>query len=266
MTASEGDPGEISPFDLHTVFAGQETVLRSEMQTGKQAGHPGVQGDGTENLWIKLLNERLPNRYAVSKAIVVDSAGGRSHQIDAVVHDRQYSPQLWEHGGHLYVPAESVYVVMEVKPEINRDYVLYAAKKVESVRRMTRTSTSFAWASGMHTGREDFSPLGGVLCGGSGWASGLGDAFKTALDDATPLGRLDLGCVLGIGAFEIPDRDRPRFVETSDPSVALVSFLLTLLRRLQGLGTAPAIDYSAYARWVGLGPRLDEGQGASGPY
>ncbi len=261
MTEPEDDPGEVPEFDLHSVFAGQEKVLLNEMETGKQAGHPGVQGDGTETLWIELLNKRLPSRYAVSKAIVVDSAGGRSHQIDVVVHDRQYSPQLWEHGGHLYVPAESVYAVMEVKPEINRSYVLYAAKKIESVRRLTRTSTSFAWASGTHKGRQDFSPLGGILCGGSGWASDLGDPFTTALDDATPLGRLDLGCVLGVGSFEIADRDQPRFVETSEPSVALVSFLLTLLRRLQGLGTAPAIDYAAYARWVSR-LRLDEGQGA----
>lgn len=252
------------PFDLHSVFAGQETVLRGEMRTGKQAGHPGVQGDGTENLWIKLLSDRLPNRYAVSKAIVVDSAGGRSHQLDVVVHDRQYSPQLWEYGDHRYVPAESVYAVFEVKPEINRDYVLYAAKKVASVRALRRTSTSFEWASGTHAGRTDFVPLGGILSGGSGWTSNLGQPFSTALADAVVEGRLDLGCVLGVGAFEIPDRKQPGVVESSEPAVALISFLLSLLRRLQGLGTAPAIDYGAYDQWVGLGPRKIEGQGTDG--
>jgi len=262
MSGSEDDPGDVPPFDLHSVFAGQETMLRGQMQTGKQAGHPVVQGDGTEDLWIKLLGDRLPNRYAVSKAIVVDSAGGRSHQLDVVVHDRQYSPQLWECGGHLYVPAESVYAVFEVKPEINRDYVLYAAKKVVSVRALRRTSTSFEWASGTHAGRKDFVPLGGILCSMSGWASNLGERFPTALGDAIVEGRLDLGCVLGVGAFDIPDREQPGVVEISGPSVALVSFLLTLLRRLQGLGTAPAIDYGAYAEWVGLGPRSVQGQGA----
>lgn len=251
---SQSDPGPLPEIDLHGIFVGQEGVLARELQASKLAGHAGVHGDGNEHLWIELLKQRLPNRYTVSKAIVVDSAGGRSHQIDAVVHDRQYSPQVWERGEHRYVPAESVYAAFEVKPEINRDYVIYASKKVASVRRLSRTSSSFAWASGMHKGREDFVPLGGLLAGSCGWATGLAESFEDALSDTVEGGRLDLGCVLGQGAFEIPDREQPRFVTTSAPELALVSFLLTLLRRLQGLGTAPAIDYEAYARWIGHQP------------
>lgn len=256
MTETPCDPGEVPNFDLHSVFAGQEQVLASELQIGRLAGHPGVQGDGAEDRWIELLRKRLPNRYAISKAIVVDSRGGRSHQIDAVIHDRQYSPRVWEQGDHLYVPAESVYAVFEIKPEINRNYMLYAAEKVASVRRLARTSASFAWASGTHQGREDFVPLGGLLCGSCGWTTSLGKPFADALTDATAQGRLDLGCVLGQGAFEIADREQPRVVTTSAPEVALVSFLLTLMRRLQGLGTSPAIDYRAYAQWVDRGPRV----------
>jgi hypothetical protein len=244
------EPGELPDIDLHRIFAGQEEILARDLNASRLAGHTGVQGDGSEHLWIELLRQRLPNRYEVSKAIVVDSAGGRSHQIDAVIHDRQYSPQVWERGEHRFVPAESVYAAFEIKPEIKRDYVLYAAKKVASVRRLARTSTSFAWASGTHQGREDFVPLGGLLCGSCGWKSGLGDSFEEALQGTVQDGRLDLGCVLGQGAFEIPDRDKPGTVTTSAAEVALVSFLLTLLRRLQGLGTAPAIDYEAYMRWV----------------
>lgn len=251
MTGEDpSDPGPLPEIDLHGIFAGQEDVLARELQASKMAGHAGVQGEGNEHLWIELLKQRLPNRYTVSRAIVVDSAGGRSHQIDAVVHDRQYSPRVWERGEHHYVPAESVYAVFEIKPVINRDYVIYASKKVESVRRLSRTSSSFAWASGTHKGREDFVPLGGLLAGSCGWATGLADAFEGALRDTVEGGRLDLGCVLGTGAFEIPDREQPGLVITSAPETALVSFLLTLLRRLQELGTAPAINYEAYARWI----------------
>lgn len=254
MTGQDpSDPGELPDIDLRGIFAGQEEVLARELESGKLAGHPGVHGEGNEQLWIDLLQRRLPNRYAVSRAIVVDSGGGRSHQLDVVIHDRQYSPQVWERGEHRYVPAESVYAVFEVKPEINRDYVIYASKKVASVRALSRTSSSFVWASGTHKGREDFVPLGGLLAGSCGWASGLGASFVDALTSTVDRGRLDLGCVLGQGAFEIADREQPQFVETSMPNVALVSFLLTLLCRLQSLGTAPAIDYEAYARWVDTG-------------
>ena len=48
--------------DLHEVFAGQEEILQTQLRTGKQAGHPAVQGDGTEHHWIELLRKRLRHR------------------------------------------------------------------------------------------------------------------------------------------------------------------------------------------------------------
>jgi hypothetical protein len=247
MTEEQDD---LEGFDLHQVFAGQEDILRAELRSGKQAGHPGVQGDATEGQWIALLRKRLPQRYEVTKAIVVDSIGHRSHQIDVVVHDRHFSPLWWEQGDHRYVPAESVYAVFEVKPEINREYVLYASRKIASVRGLHRTATSFGWAMGTMSPRPLPPILGGLLAGDSSWSPGLGDPFRSALQEAVPNGTLDLGCVLGHGAFEIPDGKSATNVVVSAPGVALVSFVLTLLHRLQGLGSAPAIDYSEYARWI----------------
>lgn len=241
-------PGAGNSIDLHRVFTGQEEVLRTQLRTGKQAGHPGVQGDGTEHHWIELLRTRLPRRYDVTKAIVVDSDGQRSDQIDMVVYDRQYSPEFWEQGEHRYVPAESVYAVFEIKPEFNREYVLYAGDKIASVRGLKRTSNSFGWAGGTHGGHGGFEPLGGILCTTSAWSPPFGNPFLQALRTVDAEGQLDLGCVLGHGAFEVPDRSVCDQIATSDPTVTLVSFLLTLLRRLQTLGSAPALDYAAYER------------------
>jgi hypothetical protein len=246
MSADETCPS----FDLHEVFIGQEEILQTQLRTGKHAGHAGVQGGGTEHHWIQLLRTRLPRRYDVTKAIVVDSNGGRSDQIDMVVYDRQYSPEFWEQGEHRYVPAESVYAVFEIKPEFNREYVLYAADKIASVRRLTRTSSSFGWAGGTHEGHGGFEPLGGILCTTSGWSPAFGAPFLEALRTLEPSAQLDLGCVLGHGAFEISDRSAPDRFTMSERSITLVSFLLTLLRRLQSLGTAPALDYVAYEHFV----------------
>jgi hypothetical protein len=244
-------------FDLHQVFFGQEETLRGELAAARQAGHPTVQGDATEGHWIELLGQRLPRRYDVTKAIVVDSQGHRSEQMDIVICDRYYSPQWWELADHHYVPAESVYAVFEVKPQINRDYLLYASEKIASVRQLHRTATSFGWAMGTMNPRPRHPPiLGGVLTGASGWSPPFGEPFRTALADGAADGALDLGCVLGHGAFEIPDLTRRSEAVVSEPGVALVTFLLTLLRRLQALGSVPAIDYTAYERWI-VGSRAD---------
>jgi len=238
-------------FDLHEVFFGQDEALRVELRAARQAGHPTVQGDATEGHWITLLGKRLPRRYDVTKAIVVDSQGHRSEQMDLIVYDRYYSPQWWELADHHYVPAESVYAVFEVKPEINRDYVLYAAEKIASVRQLHRTAASFGWAMGTMPPRPQHPAiLGGLLAGGSGWSPTFGDPFRTALKDGVADGALDLGCVMGHGAFEIPDLTKRSEAVVSEPNVALVTFLLTLLRRLQALGSVPAIDYAAYEGWI----------------
>ncbi len=237
-------------FDLHEVFTGQEAILQAQLVAGKQAGHPGVQGDGTEHHWIELLRKRLPRRYDVTNGIVVDSAGGRSQQIDLVVYDRQYSPEFWEQGEHRYVPAEAVYAAFEIKPELNKDNVLYAGEKVASVRRLKRTSNTFGWAGGTHQGHGGFDPLGGILCTTSKWSPAFGDPFRKYCKEIESLGKLELGCVIGHGAFDIQDRYRPDEVIVSDASVTLVTFLLTLLRRLQTLGSASALDYAAYEEWI----------------
>lgn len=241
---------ELIDFDLHEVFAGQEATLLAELNAGKQAGHSGVQGSGTEDRWIALLRERLPHRYEVTRAIVVDSTGHRSQQIDVVIHDRHFSPKFWEYGDHHYVPAECVYAVFEVKPELNREYVLYAGEKAASVRALHRTSTSFGWALGPMPPRPLFPILSGILCDNSSWIPPFGEPFGKALNDVGTDGRIDLGCVLGHGAFEVPYDGVAGQVTVSGADTALVTFLLKLLHRLQGLGSASAIDYSAYARWI----------------
>ena len=238
-------------FDLHDAFHGMEEELAAALRTGRRnAGHSGVQGEGTETHWHELLANVLPARYRAMRAFVVDSKGGQSEQIDLAIIDRHFSPLFWEWGGHCYVPAESVYGVFEVKPEITRDYVLYAAEKIASVRRLYRTSASFGWAMGIMPPRELPPVLGGYLASGSGWSPTFGEPFRRALVEVTDGGAIDLGCVLNAGSFEVPVGRGPADVTVSGSETALVSFTLTLLKRLQGLGSAPAIDYDAYAQWV----------------
>ena len=138
------------PFDLHGAFYGKQAVLRSLLETGRKiATHPGAKGDGSELHWKEMLSELLPRRYQVSKGFVVDSAGTRSEQIDVIIHDHFFSPLLWEDGGYVYVPAESVYAVFEVKQDHNLEYIKAAGQKAASARRRLRTEGEFGWLKGI---------------------------------------------------------------------------------------------------------------------
>ena len=91
--------------------------------------HPGTKGDASELSWIEMLQNYLPQRYQVRKAFVLDSTGELSEQIDIVIFDRHYSPFLFNQDGALYVPAESVYAVIEVKQDLNKEQIEYAGSK-----------------------------------------------------------------------------------------------------------------------------------------
>ena len=259
MPDNSAAAGQRQKFDLHTAFARKEKGLLNDLGAGSEiAGHSGVQGQGTEDQWRKMLKGVLPARYQVSAAFVVDSEGGQSEQIDLVIRDAHFSPLFWEYGGHLYVPAESVYAVFEVKPQINREYLQYASKKIASVRRLVRTSASFGWAQGIMNPSREMPPiLGGFLAANSGWSPPFGEPFRQAIKVTDTNAQIDVGCVLGHGSFEVPHGKTSEAVEIGKPESALVSFTLRFLQRLQGLGSAPAIDYNAYARWVEVRATFD---------
>ncbi len=104
--------------------------------------HPTAVGDGAEERWSKALRDHLPTRYAVSKAFVIDAHGAQSEQLDVVIHDPFYSACLVDIEGAKYIPAESVYAVLEVKQTLSPANVRYAGEKVASVRRLHRTSAT----------------------------------------------------------------------------------------------------------------------------
>ncbi|HEY4131974.1 MAG TPA: DUF6602 domain-containing protein [Gemmatimonadaceae bacterium] len=234
-------------------FCHQQEKMVAELREVRAVhDHPTAKGDGTELHWMKLLQNRLPNRYRAERAFVVDADGNRSDQIDIVIHDRQFCPILLDTAGGLQIPAESVYAVLEVKQELSKSHIEYAGEKIQSVRRLHRTSAEFCHASGRsRTTPKDI--LGGIVTFNSGWSPAFGDAFETALRGLPVEHRIDLGCALCDGGFEIVyDRGESRLTQSAADS-SLIFFLLRLLHRLQQIATVAAIDYVEYSRLLVMG-------------
>src|SRR5659263_347568 len=133
--------------DLKMLFGGLQSQMIARLSTNRQfITHSGSKGDALENAWIEWLREYLPNRYSVDKAIVIDHEGNTSHQIDIVIYDNWFTPFIFSQNGFHYIPAEGVYAIFEVKPDIQgsvdgKNYIQYAGEKIESVRILKRTST-----------------------------------------------------------------------------------------------------------------------------
>jgi hypothetical protein len=230
---------------LQSAFATEQQLLAAKLKSSERIAHNGDMGEVNEQHFIGTLRRYLPDRYTVEKAIILDSAGSTSDSIDVVVFDRQYTPALLDNEKHRYVPAEAVYAVFECKPTIDKAYLEYAADKASSVRRMHRTSVEIP-----HAGPVPYPPkpqidlVSGIVALNIEWADGFGSTFTKLHRKLTGDRRLDCGLAVCGASFDTFDGSY-RFGPKEN---ALVFFLFRLLKRLQAVGTVPAVDWAAYAQ------------------
>lgn len=231
---------------LRSAFAAEQEVLSVELKLSSESiTHDGVMGDVNERHFISVLRKYLPNRYAVDSAIVIDSNGATSDQIDIVIYDPQYTPTLLDQHGHRFIPAESVYAVFEVKPTINKDYLEYAAKKAESVRVLERTSVAITHVAGEPVVKKLFPIFSGIVATTIDWAGGFSsEAFIRNYGALVDLQMLDCGLAVTGGCFDVFEGE----LKVGPINNSLAYFIFRLLQKLNGLGTVPAVDWNKYAQ------------------
>lgn len=246
---------KIKSVDLKRIFLGLQTEMVAKLRSSRaNVKHPTAKGNVTEGSWRRLLETYLPKRYAVESAFVIDSGGNISEQVDLVIFDRHFSPFLFHEDGAIYIPAESVYAVFEIKQEATSANLSYAAKKAESVRRLTRTSATIPHAGGKFSPIVPKEIIAGFLALTSvGKQTSLPQFFTDGLKKLPPGKRINLACVLERGAVSLnfPQNGLVN-VLTFPPEQALINFFLSLLSMLQAVGSVPAMDIKAY--WKSLTP------------
>ena len=259
--------------DLRELFCGLQKQMQTSLNVSREfIEHPGSKGDATEQRWIEFLRAYLPNRYKVDKAIVIDSMGNVSEQMDVVIYDAIYTPFIFNQNGFLYIPAESVYAVFEVKQDVKGN-IKYAAQKVESVRKLKRTSIGMVSSGQSKKARLLTKIIGGILTTTSSYSGN--DTLESQLKELKGLQTLDLGCLCDTGSFYIDynetkpeeidiinNENNRRYIERiyesrdvnkvkfSDSAVSLFTFFLQLVSYLKSIGTVPAIDINAYLKAI----------------
>ena len=262
--------------DLKELFNGLQTQMLASLNVDRVfIEHPGSKGDATEQRWIDFLRTYLPDRYKVDKAIVIDSTGNVSEQMDIVIYDAIYTPFIFNQDGFMSIPAESAYAVFEVKQDV-KGHIDYAAQKLESVRRLKRTSVEMVNSGRRTSARPLTKIIGGILTTTSSY-SGT-ETVSKQLKELKGYQTLDLGCLCDTGSFHVDyketrpdgiDQTKNEFIEQvyesrevneiifSDKKVSLFTFFLQLVSYLKSIGTVPAIDINAYLN--AIDERIDEG-------
>lgn len=272
-----------SKISIAELFTGLQRQMVAQLNTNRQfILHPGSKGDSLEDVWIEWLRNYLPNRYCVDKAIVIDSTGQLSHQIDLVIYDQQYTPFVLVQNGIHYIPAEGVYAVFEVKPDLQgsvdkQNFFEYAGEKIESVRRLKRTSVGIINAGLAQRPRALTKIIGGILASTNSYTHSNNNTIESHLKKLKGLQTIEMGCAVDYGSFyinyegeedlnnnsletRISDYYSNRVFKKltfSKSENSLVTFFLQLTRYLQqAIGTVAAIDLNEYAKAVGF--EIDE--------
>lgn len=235
-------------FDLNEAFRATTATMLARFQGARKlTAHPTTLGSGAEQDWKTALEQFLPRRFAVDPAFVVDRYGHESDQMDLVIHDRNFSPMFWTIDQTLFLPAECVYAVLEVKPELNKEYLIYAGDKAASVRRLHRTSGPIPQLAQPAAPAKPKRILAGIVAARSGWTSTLASSpLVDVMKDLTADRRIDFGCALDSGMFEVPEDGDVEKAEHAGADVGLAMFAMRLAARLTAMGTVPALDYGAY--------------------
>ena len=208
---------------LRELFSGLQNQMTAQLNTNrKYITHSGSKGDALENAWIDWLRKYLPNRYSVDKAIVIDSNGDTSDQIDIVIYDNWFTPFIFSQNGFHYIPAEGVYAVFEVKPDIadfskKMTNIEYAGRKIESVRKLKRTTTDIISVGKLQEPRGLTKIVGGILASTKSGEIKNNDTLEKHLKAQTNLRSLDFGCIADYGSFYVDyENDEDLTIEDFD--------------------------------------------------
>lgn len=260
--------------EIKDLFSGLQKAMAGELGLNREViCHSGSKGDALENSWIDMLRKYLPNRYSIDKAMVIDYEGNVSDQIDIVIYDNFYTPFVFHQNGFKYIPAEGVYAVFEVKPDLKgkadgMSYIKYAGKKIASVRNLKRTSVKIINAGRENPPRAMTLILGGIL---ANTCTMKQKTLEKKLAELSGNEQIDLGCAADKFAFTVDysqgegeitkEKDtidayynnrNMREVIYSQQENSIFTFVMQLSHYIQqAIGTVPAIDYQKYLSAVG---------------
>ncbi|MEZ4812780.1 MAG: DUF6602 domain-containing protein [Caldisericia bacterium] len=205
--------------------------------------HPHERGDHTELEWRGLLKAYLPSRYSIDKATIIDSYGNSSRHIDLVIYDAQYSPLLFHQNGIKYIPAESVYAIFEIKPEVNPKNIRQAMSHAKSVRDLVRETVDIKDRSKTvpaSKGKRKNQIFSGLLAREGSFSKEI----QKIISEGEMKEVLNFGCSLSKKSFYL--KHKGENLIWSNENSGLVFFILKLFYVLQSEGTVSPIKIEKY--------------------
>lgn len=125
---------EQGPNHLKMYYKGVLEQIKIELEkTNDLIKHSGVKGDSNERLLRELLKRFLPKKYSVGSGMIYDKTGKTSKQIDLLIYDSFFHPNIYDQGSQPLFPIDIVYCAIEIKTRLD---LPEAVKNIQSIKNL----------------------------------------------------------------------------------------------------------------------------------
>lgn len=123
---------------LKEAFDGISSKMRIDFTMAGNINHNGEKGNAREDTFTKYLRAYIPERYSISKGVIIDADDTQSKQVDVIIHDKLNSPIVFETDSTSMIPIETVYCVVEIKSTLTKTELSKSLINIESVRKLKK--------------------------------------------------------------------------------------------------------------------------------
>ncbi len=152
---------------LHEAILRLAHALRGSIASSCLLSDSLSKGQFREDDLIAGMRPLIPERYSLSKGIVLNMVGGQSDPQDLIISDRLMVGELLANPTVRLHPIEAVVGTIQVKTRANSESVRKAVENVATVKRLTPASPRIGlmpyFDGGAATYRDEGTPFGGLL-------------------------------------------------------------------------------------------------------
>jgi len=131
---------KMDPINIKELISQAGRHLRQEFEDIKKTNpHLAERGAEVEEVLERFLNDHLPKRFSAGSGLVIDNKNDISLQTDVLIYDALNSPVYRKGTRILILPSDNVAAAIEVKSCLTKDELGDAAKKIASVKKLTKT-------------------------------------------------------------------------------------------------------------------------------
>ena len=122
-----------------------ELMMQELTDIRKSFKHPGIKGDGSEEILRRFLKKYLPKGLEVGTGEIIDHTGQRSKQCDVVIYNPLRAPTFAQSDSHQVFPAEGVVAVIEVKTRLAKSRIESIVEAMKTVKSLDRSGYLSPW-------------------------------------------------------------------------------------------------------------------------